>query len=50
MDADRKIQRGEIADAQCSVEAFASPDLDFAMLEGLWKLCYTTASDVVRPM
>ena len=33
--------------AQVAVEAFAGEALDFDLLEGKWRLEYTTASDVV---
>lgn len=34
---------------QVAVEAFSGPELQYELLEGKWKLLYTTASDVVSP-
>ncbi|KAL4439780.1 hypothetical protein ABPG75_002781 [Micractinium tetrahymenae] len=44
----RSLQRGEVEEAQVAVEAFSSgAELDFSLLEGCWRLEYTTASDVL---
>lgn len=39
--------RGAIEEAQLGVEVFSGPELDYDLLEGRWKLLFTTASDVV---
>ena len=39
--------RGAIEEAQLEVEAYAGPGLDYDLLQGRWKLLFTTATDVV---
>lgn len=39
-------QRGLVEEAQVAVEACAGEELDFGLLEGCWRLVYTTAPDV----
>lgn len=39
--------RGAIEEAQLGVEKFAGEELDYNLLEGQWKLLFTTAADVV---
>ncbi len=43
-----KALRGAIEEAQVAVEATAPAELDYGLLEGRWRLLYTTAPDVVR--
>ena len=38
--------RAEVEEAQVSLEAFGG-DIDFAVLEGKWRLIYTSAADVL---
>ena len=38
--------RGEIEEAQCGLEMYGS-EIDYTKLEGLWRLVFTTAPDVV---
>ena len=40
---------GAIEEAQVALEAFCD-EVDFQKLEGLWRLIYTTALDVVREL
>jgi hypothetical protein len=42
-----KMLRGQIEEAQVAVEALSGPELQYELLEGKWKLLYTTAADVV---
>lgn len=42
-----KMQRAIIEEAQVAVEVFGGDELDFSLLEGNWRLVYTTAADVV---
>ena len=42
------FQRAVVEEAQVAVEGFGGDELDFSKLAGLWRLDYTTASDVVR--
>ena len=42
-----KTLRGQIEEAQVAVEALSGPELQYELLEGKWKLLYTTAADVV---
>lgn len=42
-----KLLRGEVEEAQIAVESFSGPELNYDILEGRWKLVYTTAADVV---
>lgn len=42
-----RLKRGEVEEAQVGVEAFSPTQQDFDLLEGKWRLLYTTASDVV---
>ena len=39
--------RGAIEEAQLGVEVFSGHDLDYDLLEGRWRLLFTTAADVV---
>ncbi|KAL4419383.1 hypothetical protein ABPG77_002910 [Micractinium sp. CCAP 211/92] len=44
----RSLRRGEVEEAQVAVEAFSSGrELDFSLLQGRWRLEYTTARDVL---
>lgn len=44
----RSLRRGEVEEAQVAVEAFSSgSELDFSLLQGRWRLEYTTARDVL---
>eukprot|EP00955_Chlamydomonas_euryale_P047350 353651-Chlamydomonas_euryale.AAC.8 len=43
-----RYQRGMIEEAQVNVEGYAPQEIDFQLLEGKWRLLYTTAADVVR--
>lgn len=42
-----KQLRGQIEEAQVAVEALSPSELDYSLLEGKWRLLYTTAADVV---
>ncbi|GAX72861.1 hypothetical protein CEUSTIGMA_g316.t1 [Chlamydomonas eustigma] len=42
-----RLSRGAIEEAQVAVENFSGTELQYNLLEGKWKLLFTTASDVL---